>query len=383
MKNNQIYKGFFFVITLTILSVIIVMNKQQPDSVQQEVSALSKQQADSAQQEAVVIVAPSVNDTYYAPLFEQIIAYDIAFVNQVRQHTNVVLVVDSATMSHVRGKVPDANLIEATVNDIWARDFGPVFPNNPVKFRFRPDYMNSLDAAWIENSFNRLTNRLDLPLTSSSLILDGGNFVHNGVDKAIVTTRVFADNSNLSEAEVDEQLRGTTGIAKIAYIPEEAGDITGHSDGMVMWLDAETLLVNEYDEPFRSHVLDPLQTAFPNATIIEIPVDYTYAEWQGFVSACGLHINSLVTDNHIFLATYGQANDAVVQEIIETATNKTVVPIDASDVCIMGGAVRCLSWYAKGETAVKLLAATENPTNPPTSNQLFTFLPSIFGGRGR
>lgn len=359
------YKGFFLVVILIILSMGIVMNKQQMDSVQQAASAMNTQQTDAINQEAVVIVAPSVNDSYYAPLFAQIIAYDIAFVNQVRHHTNVVLVVDSATMSHVRGKVPAANLIEATINDIWVRDFGPVFPNNPVKFRFRPDYMNSSDAAWIENSFNRLTRSLDLPLVSSPLILDGGNFVHNGVDKAVVTTRVFADNSNLSEAEVDAELRGATGIAKIAYVREEAGDITGHSDGMVMWLDAETLLVNEYDEPFRSQLLDPLQTAFPNATIIEIPVDYTYAEWQGFVSACGLHINSLVTDNHIFLATYGQANDAVVQEIIEAATDKTVVPIDASNVCMMGGAVRCLSWYAKGETAVKLLAATEHPNTPP------------------
>ncbi|MEM7119201.1 MAG: agmatine deiminase family protein [Chloroflexota bacterium] len=329
---------------------------------------MNRQQADAIQQEAIVIVAPSVNDTYYAPLFEQIIAYDIAFVNQARQHTNVVLVVDSDTMSHVQGKVPNANLIEATVNDIWARDFGPVFPNNPVQFRFRPDYMNSFDARWIENSFNRFTRNLDLPLASSSLILDGGNFVHDGVDKAIVTTRIFADNSNLSEAEVDTQLRGTTGVTKVAYIPEEPGDITGHADGMVMWLDAETLLVNEFDEPFRSQLLNPLRAVFPNATIIEIPVDYTYGEWQGFISACGLHINSLVTDSHIFLATYGQPNDAVVQEIIEAATDKTVVPIDASDVCIMGGAVRCLSWYAKGETAVKLLAATEQPNNPPATN---------------
>ncbi|MEM7119200.1 MAG: agmatine deiminase family protein [Chloroflexota bacterium] len=195
--------------------------------------------------------------------------------------------------------------------------------------------------------------------------------------------RASAKGGRCPEAAVDQQLRSATGVAQIAYIPEEAGDTTGHSDGMVMWLDAETLLVNEYDEPFRSQVLGPLETAFPNATIIEIPVDYTHSTWQGFVSACGLHVNSLVTDTHIFLATYGQANDAVVRGIIEEATDKIVVPIDASNVCRMGGAVRCLTWYAKGETAVKLLAATEHPTNPPPSNQRFTFLPSIFGGRGR
>lgn len=342
----MIYKVLFLASFVVYLSVVINGSNSKPTN--------------SVQEEAIVIVAPSVNDTYYAPVFEQIIAYDVAFVNKVRQYTNVVLVVDASTMSHVRGRVPEANLLQATVNDIWVRDFGAVFPNNPVNFRFRPNYMNSGDAAWIGNSFNRLARTLDLPLSSSSLVLDGGNFVHNGVDKAIVTTRIFADNRNLSETVVDRQLREATGVSKIAYVPEEAGDTTGHSDGMVMWLDANTLLVNEYHEPFRSQVLAPLQTAFPNVTIIEIPVDYTHSAWQGFVSACGLHVNSLVTDTHIFLATYGQANDVVVQQIIEAATNKTVVPIDASNVCQMGGAVRCLSWYAKGETAVKLIAAARS-----------------------
>ncbi|MEM7118088.1 MAG: agmatine deiminase family protein, partial [Chloroflexota bacterium] len=202
------------------------MNKQQIGFEPQEVSAMNKQPTAAELEEAIVIVAPSVNDTYYAPLFDEIIAYDIAFVNQVRQHTNVVLVVDSATMSHVRGKVPAANLLEAAVNDIWARDFGPVFPNNPVKFRFRPDYMSNGDAAWVENSFNRLAGNLGLPLASSSLILDGGNFVHNGADKAIVSTRVFADNANLSEAAVDQQLRSATGVA-VAHVVRSKAKFDG------------------------------------------------------------------------------------------------------------------------------------------------------------
>jgi agmatine/peptidylarginine deiminase len=317
--------------------------------------------------EVIVIVAPSVNENYYAPVFDQIIAYDILFVNTVRQHTNVVLVVDSATISYVRGKVPDANLIEASVNDIWVRDFGPAFPNNPVKFRYRPQYLSNGDAAWIENSFNNWTAGMGLNIPTSNIKLDGGNFVHNGLDKAIITTRVFDDNPNQTEAQVDQTIRTLTGITQIAYIPEEALDTTGHSDGMVMFIDANTLLVNENDEPFRTQVLTPIQTAFPNIEIIEVPVDYTYAEWQGFVSACGLHVNSLVTDTHIYMPTYGQTNDAVVQGMIEAETDKIVVPIDATGVCFMGGAVRCLTWYAKGEEADGILAAAASPLAAPTN----------------
>ena len=321
----------------------------------------------TGESEVIVIIAPSVNDDYYAPVFEQVIAYDVAFVNTVRQYTNVVLVADSATMPHVQGKVPEGNLIEATVNDIWPRDFGPASPNQPVKFRYRPQYLDTSTASWIENSFNKWTASLSLNLTSSNLILDGGNFVHNGADKAIITTRVFADNAELSREEVDQQLRELTGMATIAYIPEEALDTTGHADGMVMWVDSDILLVNEFDEPFRSQVLTPLQAAFPNVTMIEIPVDYTYGEWQGFISACGLHVNSLVTDRHIFLPIYGQSNDIVVQSLIEAQTDKTVVPINAESVCFMGGAVRCLTWYAKGDTAERIIQAA-SPTAVPLAS---------------
>lgn len=353
---------FFFLVLFLLLFMAIIGPKP--------LAAAPPPAGDS---EVIVMVAPSVNDDYYAPVFEQIIAYDVLFVNTVRQHTNVVLVVDSATMSHVQGKVPEANIIEATVNDIWARDVAPISPNHPVKLSYRPQYLDTSTAAWIEDSFNEWTDSLALNFTSSNLVLDGGNFVHNGADKAIITTRVFNDNPNLTPEQVDQQLRELTGVTTIAYIPEEALDTTGHADGMVMWVDGDILLVNEFEEPFRSQVLTPLQTAFPDVRMIEIPVDYTHGEWQGFISACGLHVNSLVTDSHIFLATYGQDNDAVVQSLIEAQTDKTVVPINAENVCFMGGAVRCLTWYVKEDHAETIIrAANPYPTAVPLDEMSVT-----------
>jgi agmatine/peptidylarginine deiminase len=319
----------------------------------------------ATESEVIVVVAPSVNDSYYAPVFDDVINYHIDFVNSTRQHTDVVMVVKADTLSYVQGYIPDENIIVDTINDIWVRDFSPVFPPNPVKFRYRPQYLSNSDAAWIENSFNKWTSDLGLSFPTSPIKLDGGNFVHNGVDKAIITTRVFADNPTMTQTQIDQTIKTLTGVTQIAYLPEEALDTTGHSDGMVMWVDADTLMVNENDEPFRTQVLTPLQTTFPSVNIIEIPVDYTYAEWQGFVSACGLHVNSLVTDTHIFMATYNQANDDVVQGMIAAQTDKVIVPIDASSVCFMGGAVRCLTWYAKGETADAILQAAQSSMAAP------------------
>lgn len=311
---------------------------------------------DRSDSEVIVLVAPSINEPYYSSVFDRIIAYDINFVNTVSPHIPVVLLVDQATLPYVQGQVPEANLHIANVGDIWVRDFSPVFPDQPVKFRYRPNYLPMDDARWIENSFLNMIDDLGINFAASNIKLDGGNFVHNAVDKAVVTTRIFDDNPGLTAAEFEQELFDLAGITAVAYTPEEEGDTTGHSDGQVMWLDADTLIVNEYDEPFRTEMLTPLQAAFPDVTIIELPVDYTEAYFGDFASACGLHVNSLVTDDLIILPLYGQDNDAVAHAIIEANTDKTVVPVDASEVCIMGGAVRCLTWYAKGAQADALLS---------------------------
>jgi agmatine/peptidylarginine deiminase len=223
--------------------------------------------------EAVVMVAPSVNDDYYAPVFEQVIDYDVTVVNTIREHTNVVLVVDRATLPYVDGRIPDEHLLVRSVFDIWARDFSPVTGNRAAKFRFQPDYLSPQLGNQIDRSFNRLTDAVGAEFPSTRLRLDGGNFVGNGGNWAIVTERVFSDNPNKSEAWIDRKIRRKTQVTSVAYIPEEPGDTTGHADGMVMWLDADTLLVNEFDEPFRSQVLDPIVEAFAGVEIIEIPVD--------------------------------------------------------------------------------------------------------------
>ncbi len=320
------------------------------------------QPATQSTSEVVVIVAPSVNDSYYASVFDRVIAYDINFVNTVHPHIDVRLIVNAATLPYVEGQVPAETIHVATINDIWVRDFAPVFPSAPVKFRYRPNYLRPADARWIEDSFLQLTDDFEIDLTYSDIILDGGNFVHNGVDKAIISNRVFDDNPRLSAAELRQALNDMAGITSVAFIPPHPDDITGHADGQTMWINTNTLLVSEYDEPLRTQVLTPLQSAFPNATIIEVPVDYVEGQFGDFTSACGLHINALATDSLIILPTYNQDNDEVVKATIEANTSKMVVTVDASEVCVMGGAVRCLSWYAKGAEADAILGTAATPT---------------------
>ena len=164
-----------------------------------------------------------------------------------------------------------------------------------------------------------------------------------------------ADNPQYSESEIDSMLKELLKVTEIAYLPEEEGDITGHSDGMVMWAESDKLLVNEYQEPFRTQVLTVLKESFTDIDIVEIPYDLQPELWRDWPSACGYYLNSLVTENYIYVPIYGLENDQMVLDLIQSHTSKNVVSIDASNVCFMGEVLGALLGLQMDLTQKKIL----------------------------
>ena len=303
----------------------------------------------------VVMVAPSINEEYYQDVFSEIIEYDINAVNTIYGKDRIVLLVDEATKHLFEGKIPDDTIHVSDVADIWIRDFGTVDTLTEVKFDYKPQYLTSDDSDWIDDSYWDWFNSKNLSSKKSNLILDGGNLVFNGKDKAVTTVRVFEDNPQYTESEIDSMLKNLLQVSEIAYLPEEEGDITGHSDGMVMWAADDKLLVNEYQEPFRSQVISELKESLSDIEIVEIPYVLHNELWRDWPSACGYYLNSLVTDNYIYVPVYGLEKDQKILDLIQSQTSKQVVSIDSSNVCFMGGSVRCLTWTTDGINAEKIL----------------------------
>ncbi len=88
--------------------------------------------------------------------------------------------------------------------------------------------------------------------------------------------------------------------------------------------------------------------------------------YRGFDSACGLHINTLATDDYLYVPTFGDdpnrqsvdLDNRVLQAMRSSGTSKRIVPVPIPyEVCRMGGNVRCLSWQVKGDVAIKLVNA--------------------------
>jgi agmatine/peptidylarginine deiminase len=351
-KTNQL-------LTIAILSMMIlgIMTSCKKEQVQVQEEFFNEISDDRM---LLVLSAPSIHDTYYTSAFQMIVDFQINYAKAIYGNDNVVIIVNKDTKPYYENELPEDVLITADVFDIWVRDFTTVNPLNPVQFKYTDASMTEQESIEVQNSFKSLADRFDIQRETANLFLDGGNIVDNYDGKIITTTRFLEDN-NLTVSEAKQELISLLNATAVAII-EPDDEILAHSDGMVMWLDEKILLVNDYSEEpvFRSLVLEELRSSFPNTTIIEIPVQYAQnspGQWDGFESACGINLNSVLTFKNIYVPIFNMSHDQQALNIIRDNTSHKVISINAEEVCAMGGSVRCLTWQLTGQNAERLIIA--------------------------
>ncbi len=303
----------------------------------------------------LVLSAPSVNNDYYYEDFYEIIDFMVEYANTIMHHDNVVVLADKATMPYLKGKLPKDVLLKSKVKDIWMRDFTTVLPSKMVQFTYSPSYLPNNFSSNVQWSFVDFTDKFGLTYDYQDWVLDGGNIVDNNKDRVITTERFLEDN-NLSIAQGKQVLKQILGVSYVSIIPYD-DEVMGHADGMVMFSDDNTVLVNQYDEPFRSQVINTLKADLPNTKIVEVDTDFDEGVWDVFASACGINLNSTVTDSYIYVPTFGTTSEAAALQTLQSNTSKTIKTVNAEGVCHMGGSVRCLTWQVAGNNAKKLIKA--------------------------
>ncbi|NNP67741.1 agmatine deiminase family protein [Acinetobacter sp. Ac_5812] len=311
----------------------------------------------------LVLSAPSVHDPYYKSAFQRIVDFQIDYAKSILGNDNVVIVVDKDTKPYFTGKVPEDILLVDDVRDIWMRDFTTVNPMQPVQFTYTWASMTQKQSKDVQKSFSQFADRYQIQRAKTDLMLDGGNLVDDYAGRVITTTRFMEDNE-LSYNEAKQELKATLGAIEVAILePDE--EVLAHSDGMVSWVDKNTLLVNDYSKTpaFRTTVMKELKASFPTAKIVEVPVEYKTnpkGQWEGFESACGVNLNATVTHHNIYVPTFNMPHDQKALTIIKQNTSKKVIPVNAESVCPMGGSVRCLTWQVTGDNAAKLIQAARD-----------------------
>ena len=176
-------------------------------------------------------------------------------------------------------------------------------------------------------------------LVYSDINLDGGNVVFSpSKEKVIISDRVFSENHGISEAELTAKLEKLL-EASVLIIPSLKSDMTGHADGMVRFVDENTVVTNAPLSPygFETKVKKSLQNYGFN--VIDFPYFYSKGD-----SAVGCYLNYLETEKSIFLPVFGVDTD---NEAINKAKNifdKTIIPVNINEIAEKGGLLNCISW---------------------------------------
>jgi len=158
-------------------------------------------------------------------------------------------------------------------NEIWTRDFGPIFLKHPdgrkkvASFAFNfwgYDEKGSALSEAEDQVDSYIGNLLGLPVVSSSLISEGGNREFNGKGTMMAVWAVEEQrNPGMPQSKVTEEFKRIFGVENVIWIPEGGaeddltfdgplpGDVYtvvttgGHVDNVARFVNPTTILLSE------------------------------------------------------------------------------------------------------------------------------------------
>lgn len=238
--------------------------------------------------------------------------------------------------------------------DIWCRDYMPVQTQSGkfIQFKYAPSYLKG-NKEW-EKSRSDTKEILEkndflqrIKIEESDINLDGGNvLICDG--RAILSDRVFSENPERDKESLKTELSKLLEceIIIIPALKSQNEDLTGHADGMVRFVNRNTIIGNERRADEYQYMKDGLQNAIDTfgLTYIDIPY-FEDKDRENPVSAVGIYVNYLEVNNLIVLPVFGRDEDKQAIDIVQKAfPDRVIETIDYNEIAKEGGLLNCTTW---------------------------------------
>ena len=233
--------------------------------------------------------------------------------------------------------------------DIWCRDYMPVQIESGklIQFKYDPSYLKG-KTEWEESRSDVKdvcrVNNIDAQF--SDINLDGGNvLICDG--RAIVTDRIFSENPDRNKESLIDELSKLL-ECEIIIIPalrSRDEDFSGHADGMVRFVDRNTILGNRLAGEYK-YIQEGMQKVMEKFDLryIDIPFFVT-KDPEHLYSAIGIYVNYLEVNNLIVLPVFGREEDKQAVEIMQkTFPDRVIETLNYNDVAQEGGLLNCTTW---------------------------------------
>lgn len=258
---------------------------------------------------------------------------------------------------------PSVGQLVSTMDDLWMRDTGPVFVKDASGSRRG---LNFNFNGWGGKQTSRqdrlvsaaVAKAAGVPLTATSLVLEGGGIEVDGHGTAIITESCVLNrnrNPGWTKAAVEAQLKTLLGLKTIIWLPGIAGkDITdGHTDFYARFAAPGVVIAHmdndpaSYDNAVTKRHLAILKTArdargqLLKVVVLNAPTSVR----PGLASndfAAG-YVNFYVCNDAVIAPQFGDAKaDADARSaLLELFPTREVVQLNIDGIAAGGGGIHC------------------------------------------
>lgn len=264
-----------------------------------------------------------------------------------------------------RGSAHPIELFDYETDDIWIRDFGPIFlmgeggkercvadwRYNAWGNKFPEQKRDDRASAWI-------ADQLGLRRFAFETVLEGGAIESNGAGQLMTTEAVLLNTNRNGETTIDEmahKLCSGLGVNVVVWLKDGlmGDDTDGHIDNLARFFKSDGILVaattdreNPNFEPLQNNIERLQDFRTPEGqpfTSMQLPLpDPILDEGQPLAAS---YLNFLVLNGAVLVPTYRQeARDEDALEIIgDCFPGREIVGFDCSDIIHEGGALHCMS----------------------------------------
>ena len=238
-------------------------------------------------------------------------------------------------------------------DSVWARDYGPfgIDESTGELGIVDPTYRHYAYRVNDDAIPCRIAGFAGASCYTSSLILDGGNFLTDGLGNLFLTTRIYEWNSRITRDQVDKLLKDYFGVKKIYLFnyaqssPGTPADGTGHIDMFVKLLGpCKVLVAQATAAPFK----DPLDRAAEFFSSFTCPEGRPYEVYRVKGWSAGgtwyTYTNSLIVNQTVLSPSYASGDNEAARQIYQDALPDYTIAMIPSDASITsGGSIHCVT----------------------------------------
>ncbi|MEX2457145.1 MAG: agmatine deiminase family protein [Balneolaceae bacterium] len=325
---------------------------------------------------STMLIWPHNRSTWPGETLEKVEAVYVEIIKNLHTYEPILLFVAD---ENIRGKVVGlfekhqiktdlVKIVVQPVNDIWARDCGPIFIKNKTNQflitnweynswgeKYPPWSDDNQLPLWIAASFG-------LTAYSTNMVLEGGSIETNGEGLFLTTESVLLNknrNPTLSKKDIEEYLKNYLGAEKVIWLKEglTGDDTDGHIDDLTRFVNKNTVITayanDEGDVNYR--VLNENYERLKSSkdqngnllNVIPIPVPKTKIEGEtvdGSEYVPASYANFYIANGVVLVPLYDEHFDEEILDLFaEYFPDRDIKGIHCADLVWGQGSIHCVT----------------------------------------